>query len=264
MGKSLFDLSGRVAFITGAAGGLGYSMAEVYVAHGAHVVISDLDEGLLREAAERLNSLGVVGKCTAMVCDVADEGALPHLIDEVACSLGRLDIVVANAGISAGPGPFFESGALEDVDLERWRRVLDVNLTAVFETIKAASVHLKRARAGRIIVTASAAGLSGDPIVGYAYAATKAGVINLVRQAAIDLAPFGVNINAIAPGPIRTNIGNGRLHEAGADEIFAAATLLKRIGHPDEIKGAALLLASDASSYMTGTTISVDGGFTAW
>ena len=166
--------------------------------------------------------------------------------------------------MSGGPNYRTEAGQIANISPELWQRVLDVNLTSVLMTIQAAAVHMKRRKSGRIIVTASIAGLRADPMVGYAYAATKAAVLNVVRQAAMELASFNVLVNAIAPGPFLTNIAGGRLHrEPEVVKEFAGMVPLGRLAQPDEIKGLALYLASPASSYMTGTVIPIDGGASA-
>ena len=140
----------------------------------------------------------------------------------------------------------------------------DVNLTGIFATLQAASIPMKAQRSGRIVVTASVAGLKAEKPVGYAYAATKAAVINLVRQASRELAPHNVLVNAIAPGPFFTNIAGGRLHrDPEVVKMFADAVPLGRIAQPEEIQGLALLLASGASSFITGTVIPIDGGISA-
>jgi NAD(P)-dependent dehydrogenase (short-subunit alcohol dehydrogenase family) len=130
-------------------------------------------------------------------------------------------------------------------------------------TIRTASAHMMKQRSGRIIVTASIAGMRGERMCGYAYAATKSAVINLVRQSSIELSSYGVTINAIAPGPFLTDIGNGRLHDPEVAAGFVSDVPMGRLGQPDEIKGLALLLASPASSYITGAVIPIDGGATA-
>jgi len=141
--------------------------------------------------------------------------------------------------------------------------VLAVNLGGVFATVQAAAGVMSPRRRGSIIAVVSVAGLKAEPMVGYAYAASKAAVVNLVRQAAAELAPLGVRVNGIAPGPIRTNIGGGRIRDPQAEAGFRAAVPMGRIGDPEEIKGLALLLASDASSFITGVTIPLDGGIMA-
>lgn len=257
----MFDLKGQVAFVTGAAKGLGLAMAEIVAQSGAKVVMSDIDPKALEASIRRLTAQGleVVGE----VVDVADTGLLARTIDDVSKRMGRLDIVFANAGLSAGSGPLTEAGSLAGVDLSRWKGLLEINLTSVFVTIRAASAHMMRRRSGRIIVTASIAGMRGERMCGYAYAATKAAVSNLVRQSSIELSPHGVTINAIAPGPFLTDIGNGRLHDPEVAAGFVSDVPMGRLGQPDEIKGLALLLASPASSYITGAVIPVDGGATA-
>jgi NAD(P)-dependent dehydrogenase (short-subunit alcohol dehydrogenase family) len=259
---SLFDLSGKTALVTGAGSGIGYAIAEALAEGNAKVVLADLSAENLAQALERLKQRGLGG--TAEIVDVAKIEEIAAAADRAAAISGSLDIVVANAGISAGPGPLTELGAIEAVKPERWSQVLDINLNGVFSTIQVAAKHMKPQRSGRIIVTASTAGFRADPMVGYAYSATKAAVINLVRQAAMDLARFNVLINGIAPGPFRTNIGGGRMQDKSTEAAFADSLPLGRIGNPEEIKGAALLLASPASSFMTGAIIPVDGGALTW
>lgn len=260
--KEMFDLSGKVALVTGAGSGIGFAIAECLAENNAHVVLTDASSEALAFAVERLTKRNLA--CTGEVVDVTDIRQIESAAHRAVTKFGTLDIAVANAGISAGPGPTTDQGTIEAVQRDRWAQVLDINLTGVFSTMQVAAGHMKPRRSGRIIVTASTAGFRGDPMVGYAYSATKAAVVNLVRQAAIDLARFNVLINAIAPGPFRTNIGGGRMQQASTEQAFADSLPLGRIGDPDEIKGAALLLASPASSFMTGSTIAVDGGALAW
>ncbi|MBS0532023.1 MAG: SDR family oxidoreductase [Proteobacteria bacterium] len=258
----LFDLTGKTAFVTGAGSGLGFAMAECFAENGAKVVLAELNRTNLDAALAKLADRGFT--CDGRIVDAAHSKQIESAMDCTRKEFGALDIVVANAGISAGPGPMTDIGTIENVAPERWREVLDINLSGVFSTIQCAARHMKAQRSGRIIVTASTAGFRGDPMVGYAYAATKAAVVNLVRQAAMDLARFDVHINAIAPGPFRTSIGGGRMRQSETESAFAETLPLGRIGNPDEIKGAALLLASKASSFMTGAIIPVDGGALSW
>jgi NAD(P)-dependent dehydrogenase (short-subunit alcohol dehydrogenase family) len=260
--QQMFDLTGKTAFVTGAGSGIGFAIAECLAENNARVVLADLNPENLERAVGRLTDRGLT--CVAETVDVAHIDQIERAADRAVTRFGSLDIVAANAGISAGPGPTTEQGTIEAVQRERWSQVLDINLTGVFSTMQVASTHMKRQRSGRIIVTASTAGFRADPMVGYAYSATKAAVINLVRQAAMDLARFNVLINAIAPGPFRTNIGGGRMQLVETEQAFADSLPLGRIGNPDEIKGAALLLASQASSFMTGAIIPVDGGALTW
>ncbi len=257
----LFDVSGHVAFVTGAASGLGLAMAEVMADNGAHVVMADINPDTLEHHAERLSDAG--RSVEGVVLDVADLDALRAAIDNAAESRGRLDAAFANAGISAGPGYLTEAGRIDSVDPARWDEVVQVNLTSVFATVQAAARHMKRRKSGRIVVTSSIAGLKSEHLVGYAYAATKAGVVNLVRQAAMELAPHNVTVNAIAPGPFFTNIAGGRLNDPEAARAFAEMVPMGRIADTTELQGLALLLASPAGSFITGTAIPIDGGCTA-
>ena len=258
----LFDVTGQVALVTGAASGLGLAYTEVLARKGARVAMLDIDAAGVQAAAKHLSDEG--GKVTPLTVDVGNTAALRAAIDATARSNGRLDIVFANAGISSGPNFRHAAGEMQNVPIDLWERVLKINLTSVFETIRGAAEHMKLRKSGRIIVTASIAGLKGDRMVGYAYAATKAAVINLVRQASLELAPYNIMVNAIAPGPFLTNIAGGRLHrEPEVVRQFAASVPLGRIANTDEIKGLALYLASPASSFHTGTVIPIDGGGSA-
>jgi len=257
----LFDLHGRVAVVTGAASGLGLAIADVLSANGAHVAMLDIDAAGVAEAARRLGADG--RSIEAHSVDVGDTGALRGRIDAIAATQGRLDIAVANAGITAGRGYTDPSGRIEAVDEAAWDRVLKINLTGAFATMRAAAAQMRPRRSGRIIVIASIAGLQAEPLVGYAYAATKAALVNLVRQTAMDLAADNVLVTGIAPGPFRTNIAGGRIRDPAVERAFAELVPLGRIAEVDEIKGLALLLASPASSFMTGVVIPIDGGATA-
>lgn len=258
--EALFDVTGKVTFVTGAAGGIGLGLAEVMAENGARVVMADIDEAGLDESAAALAKRGL--DVSPVVLDVGDTEALHAAIDETAATHGSLDVVFANAGASAGPGFAFGSGYLHTVERETWDRVLDINLTSVFETIRASARHMKAQKGGRIIAISSIAGIKSEEMVGYAYAATKAGVNNLVRHAARELAEYDVLVNAICPGAFITNIAGGRLKIPEVREKFAEMSLLKRVAEVDELKGLALLLASPAGSFMTGAVIPIDGGAT--
>jgi NAD(P)-dependent dehydrogenase (short-subunit alcohol dehydrogenase family) len=250
----VFDVRDRVVLVTGGASGLGLAIARVLAECGARVVVADRHEGRLAEVAGDLPDI----ECAAV--DVADLEAVDALVDGVVERHGRLDVAFANAGIGAGRGPGDATGLIDTFDLSLWQQVLDVNLHGVVHTVRAAARPMKQQRSGSIIVTASTAGLRQDPYVAYSYIVAKAGVVNLVHQAALDLARWQVRVNAIAPGPFRTNLGGGGPRRPEADARWAAAVPLGRMGDPAEIRGLALLLASDASSFMTGAVYPVDGG----
>ena len=259
--QQLFDVRGEVVVVTGAASGLGFAFAEALAANGARVTLMDLDRAGLDAAVDRLRAQG--GEAEGVAVNVSDSRALREAIDATAGRHGRLDVAFANAGMSAGPGFIKPAGGLEAVSLEAWGRVLQTNLTSVLVTMQAAAPHMKARKKGRIIVTASIAALRAEPAVGYGYIATKAAVANLVRQAALELAPWNVLVNAVAPGPFLTNIAGGQLRNPEVAKVFEQMVPLGRIAQPDEIKGLALLLASPASSFITGTVIPIDGGATA-
>jgi NAD(P)-dependent dehydrogenase (short-subunit alcohol dehydrogenase family) len=250
----IFDVRDRVVLVTGGASGLGLAIATVLANCGARVIIADRDEARLAAAA------GELPTAEPAAVDVADPTGVDALVESVLDRHGRLDVAFANAGIGAGRGPGDATGVIDAFDLALWQRVLDVNLTGVVHTVRAAARPMKRQRSGSIIVTASTAGLRQDPYVSYSYVVAKAGVVNLVHQAALDLARWQVRVNAIAPGPFRTNLGGGGPRRPEADARWAAAVPLGRMGDPAEIRGLALLLASDASSFMTGAVYPIDGG----
>jgi NAD(P)-dependent dehydrogenase (short-subunit alcohol dehydrogenase family) len=249
----LFDVRGARVVVTGAASGLGFAMAEVMAGAGARVTLADLDGDGLEAAAGRLG-----GDVRTAPVDVSDADAVERLFDEVVDAQGGVDVAFANAGISLEAGVVDPAGGLANLDREAWDRVLGVNLNGVLFTMREAARHMKEQGGGRIVVTASTAGFGTDPLVGYSYSATKAAVIVMVRQAALELARHGVHVNAIAPGPFKTNIGGGAPPIPA--EAWADIVALGRMAEPEELKGVALLLASPASSFMTGAVVPVDGG----
>jgi NAD(P)-dependent dehydrogenase (short-subunit alcohol dehydrogenase family) len=250
----LFDIRGLRVVITGAASGLGLAMAEAMADGGARLTLADLDGERLADAAARLNAV------RSGVVDVADRAQVDALVDAVVAEDGGVDVVFANAGISLEPGFADPGGGLTGFDDEAWRRVLAVDLEGVIWTMRAAARAMRAQGSGSIVVTASTAGLRTDPMVGYSYATAKAAVISAARQAALELAPHGVRVNVIAPGPIRTRIGGGVPPTPEVEAMWAATVPLGRMGEPEDIKGVARLLASPASRWMTGAVIAVDGG----
>jgi NAD(P)-dependent dehydrogenase (short-subunit alcohol dehydrogenase family) len=257
--SDLFDLSGRVAIVTGGAAGLGRAYVEAMLDNGARVVILDRDPAALDAAL--LDLAGRGAGCEGETLNVNDRPAVKSVIDSVAARHGRLDILFANVGIAAGPG-FLDGagqrsadGAMEAIPDDLWDRVLATNLTSVFSTIRAAAPHMKAQGKGRIIVTASIAGLRPGPIVGTPYGVTKAAILHLVKQAALEWVRYGVLVNAIVPGPFLTQLTTPALAEA-----FARNSPMHRVATTDELHGLALFLASDASSYVTGTHMVIDGG----
>lgn len=260
---ALFDVRDRVFAVTGAASGLGRAMASVLAANGARLVLVDVNADGLDTLRHAMTSAGAASPRLCVV-DVANTEAVQRALHDAVTAWGRIDGLFANAGISAGPGfGASSSGELAEISSEDWQRVLAVNLTATTTAMQAVVPAMKRQRSGRIVLTASIAGLRAEPFCGYAYAASKAAVISVMRQAAVELAPHGILVNAIAPGFIHTAIGGSRLDDPTVRAQLAARVPLGRIGRAQELSGLTLLLASDASSYITGTVIPVDGGVLA-
>ncbi len=265
----LFDVTGYGVIVTGGASGLGLAYGEALAAHGARVTLIDVDEGALEEHVGRLAGDGL--EVRGAVADVTDHARLDHVIDEAAEVHGRLDVAFANAGIDPGVGfvgawaggqrPRVEEGALERYTDERWNRVIDINLSGIFATARAAARHMRPRRFGRIIVTTSLAATKTEPAIGSAYATAKAGARHFMHSTALELAAYGIAVNAIAPGFFITNIGGGHAHHPEVQAAMSKDIPMHRVGRPNDIKGLALFLASPASEYITGQEIVIDGGW---
>jgi NAD(P)-dependent dehydrogenase (short-subunit alcohol dehydrogenase family) len=251
-------LDGRHALVTGAASGLGLAIAEGLLQSGAAVTMLDVDGAELERTAAALAATG--GTVSTRRCDVSDAGQVEAAVDDAAREHGGLHAVFANAGIAGGPSVQTAEGRLYDLDWKTFDGALAVNLVGTLATIRAAARVMRPAGGGSVVVTVSTAGLRADAMVGYGYSASKGALANLVRQAAVDLAPDGIRINGIAPGPFSTNIGGRGPKDPAVDQAWADTVLLKRMGDPREVQGLALLLASDAASFMTGAVYPVDGG----
>lgn len=264
--RKLFNVEGRVVAITGAASGIGLAYAEVMAANGASVNLIDIDLKSLADAVERLKAGGA--DVHGEVADVTKPDSLRQAFDNVVTRHGRLDVVFANAGISGGPGFLTgagernPAGAIENLSLEVWERVVATNVTSVLLTLQLVVPHMKKQGGGRVIVTSSISASKTETLVSSIYATSKAAVGYLVRQAAHELATYNIRVNAIAPGPVVTNIGGGRLKNADARKPFEQAAPLHRICTPADLQGAALFLASPAADLMTGAQIVIDGGTT--
>ena len=254
--RSLFDLSGRVALITGGSRGLGLQIAEALGEMGARVAITARKQPELDEAAAHLQAQHV--DVEPIACDLQDTAAAKPLIEQALAHYGRLDILVNNAGATWG-------APAEQHPLDAWNKVINLNLTAVFALSQAAAnLAMIPARYGRIINIASVAGLSGthpDFMRTIAYNASKGGVVNFTRSLAAEWACYNITVNGIAPGVFPTKMAKV-MAETHKDTILQL-TPLKRFGGDEDLKGVAVLLASDASAFITGQTIAVDGGMTA-
>ncbi len=244
----LFDLTGRVALVTGGSRGLGLEMAEGLAEAGAKIMI-------LARRAEWLDQAMAQLKCPGMLCDVSKQDEVQAAVDKTLAEFGRIDILINNAGVSWG-------SPAEEMPLDKWQMVIDTNLTGCFLFAQSVARHMiARGGGGSIVNTASINGIQGGlPMLetnNAGYVASKAGLIGLTRELASKWGRHGIRVNNIAPGYFRSKMTE-RIWERA--EKLADRIPLRRPGNEGELKGAAVFLASDASSYMTGQTIVVDGG----
>jgi len=240
----------NVAIITGSARGIGKRMAEKLASEGAHVVISDVNEASAQRTADEIEAdFGVTAACVA--ADISQMDHIRYLIDSTVKQFERIDILVNNAGICP-------LNNIEDITLEEWNQVLSVNLTAVFFCCQAVMPVMKQQRSGKILNMASIAGKVGGVASGAHYSASKAGVVCLTKVFAKTLAPYGVRVNAIAPGPVETEMVKDFSDEAM--KILVEQAPLGRIADTDDIAEGALFLLSDAARHITGEILDINGG----
>ncbi len=245
-----FDLSGKTALVTGGSKGLGKAMARGFAEAGADTVIVSRHEDELAAAAAEIGE-GLETRVETIVTDMTDRGATEALASEALSRMGEIDILVNNAGSNI-PQP------IDEIVDEDWDRILELNLSSIMALTRALVPQMKERRWGRIIHISSVLGV-GSKEARNAYSATKAAVIGLAKASALDLGPFNITVNCIAPGPFLTDLPMSLLDEEQKKK-FADFTALGRWGDPAELAGPALMLASEAGSYITGATLLVDGG----
>ena len=245
-------LSGQVAIVTGGGQGIGKAIATRFAAEGADIGIIDVNAETAKATAVEIRDRG--RRALAVVADVGDVKAVDVAVTEIVGEFGRLDVLVNNAGIEKR-APFLE------ITPGDWQRQLEVNLSGTFYCSQASAREMAKRKYGRIVNLSSVAGLIG-PIDLAAYGAAKAGIVGLTRAAALDLADYGITVNAIAPGPIETDLMRG-VWTADALRERPQHGAIPRFGTVDEIAGAALFLASPDSGFITGITLSIDGGAVA-
>ena len=251
----MFTLKGKTAVVTGASSGLGVTFAKALAEMGANVELAARRVEKLNEVADDLRALGV--KARAFGCDVSKQENVQGLVDDTVKNFGRLDVIVNNAGVAA-------MSPATEISVDEWNKVVSVNLTGVFLSARTAARQMMKQGGGSVINIASIYGAVGDVFPASPYYATKGAVINMTRDLAVEWAPFKIRVNAIAPGFFPSEMTEAIFQDPGYMEYITKQTPLGRTGNPDDLKGAVVFLASSASDYVTGQTIFVDGGWTAW
>lgn len=252
---SLFNLTGKVAIITGSSRGIGKAIAERMAEHGAKVVISSRKPEPCAEVAAAINKVRGAGSAISIPANISSKDELKHLVDETTRQLGRVDIVVCNAASNPYYGPM---AGIED---DQFRKILENNVIANHWLINFAVPQMIERKDGAVIIVSSIGGLRGSPVIG-AYNVSKAADFQLARNLAVEYGPHNVRVNCIAPGLIKTDFAKALWENPDTLKRATSGSPLRRIGEPDEIAGAAVFLASAAGSFMTGQALVVDGGAT--
>ena len=253
MKNTIFDLSGRVALVTGGSRGLGKAMARLFAEAGADVALCSRNEDQLKAAAADVRH-GTAARVEYFVTDMTRRDQVKRLADTVVQRLGKVDILVNNAGTNIPQ-------AIDQIEDETWDHLVELNLTSCMALTRYLVPGMKQRRWGRVIFISSVMGLASS--AGRSpYSATKSALLGLARASALDLGEFGITVNCIAPGPFATELPMSLLSEE-LKAAFADRTALNRWGRPEELAGPALLLASEAGSYITGSVLVVDGGATS-
>ncbi|MDO6557584.1 SDR family oxidoreductase [Paraglaciecola chathamensis] len=254
MKTELFDLTGKVALVTGASRGIGESIARLLATYGAHVIVSSRKIDGCEAVAKSIRDAG--GKATALACHVGEMAQIESTFETIKSDFGRLDILVNNAAAN----PYF--GHILDTDLAAYEKTVDVNIRGYFFMSVAAGKMMKEQGGGVILNTASVNGVSPGAMQGI-YSVTKAAVISMTKAFAKECGPLNIRVNALLPGLTETKFASALTSN---DKILKTALMtipLGRVAQPDEMAGTVLYLVSDASTYTTGTTITVDGGYLA-
>jgi NAD(P)-dependent dehydrogenase (short-subunit alcohol dehydrogenase family) len=250
----LFDLTGKVAIVTGSTKGIGKAIAERLAEHGAKVTISSRKAGPCDEVAAAINAKHP-GAAIAVPANISSKDDLQHLVDETRRAFGKIDILVCNAASN----PYY--GPMSGISDEAFRKILDNNIVSNNWLVTMIAPEMVERKDGAIIIVSSIGGLRGTGVIG-AYAISKAADMQLARNLAQELSPSNIRINCIAPGLVKTDFARALWDTVEAEKRSSVGTPLRRLGEPDDIAGAAVLLASRAGAWMTGQTIVIDGGAT--
>ncbi|MCH8685851.1 SDR family oxidoreductase [Pedomonas mirosovicensis] len=252
---NLFDLTGKTAIVTGSSRGIGRAIAEQLAEHGAQVVISSRKAEACEKVVTHINQTYGEGRAIAVPANISSKADLQNLADTASRAFGKVDILVCNAASNPYYGPM--SGISDD----QFRKILENNVIANHWMISMVAPQMMERRDGSVILISSIGGLKGSPIIG-AYNISKAADFQLARNLAVEFGPYNVRVNCIAPGLVQTDFARALWENPDTLRAATADKPLRRIGQPDEIAGAAVFLAAQASSFMTGQTIVVDGGAT--
>ena len=247
-----FDLTGKVAIISGASRGIGEAIALAYAQAGAAVVLTSRKLENVGPVAEKIKASG--GQALALAAHAGQQAEAEAVVAQAAAAFGRVDIVVNNAGTNPHFGPLLTAEG------SHWDKIFEVNVKGYFYLAKAAAPVMRKQGGGKIINVASIAGINPGPMMGV-YSTSKAAVIMLTKVLAVELGPENIQVNALAPGFIRTRFSAALWGNPSLKQMLEKATPQRRIAQPEELSGAALYLASDASSFTTGSVLVVDGGF---
>jgi NAD(P)-dependent dehydrogenase (short-subunit alcohol dehydrogenase family) len=252
---SLFDLSGKVAIVTGSSRGIGRAIAERLAEHGAKVVVSSRKAEACKEVADAINKKHGKDRAVVIPANISSKDDLRNLVEETDRKFGKIDVLVCNAASN----PYF--GPLAGIQDDQFRKILDNNILSNHWLAQLVSPQMIKRREGSIIIVSSIGGLRGSPVLG-AYCISKAADLQLARNLAVEYGPHNVRVNCIAPGLIKTDFARALWEDKARLAAREEQTPLRRIGEPDEIAGAAVFLASAAGSFVTGQNIVIDGGVT--
>lgn len=249
----LFDLSGKVAIVTGSSRGIGLAIAAALAAHGAKVVISSRKQDACDEVAHAVNAEHGEGTAIAVAANISDKVALQNLVDETRKAFGRIDVLICNAASN----PYY--GPMAGISDEQFRKIFDNNVLSNHWLIGMVAPEMLERKSGSIVIVSSIGGLTSSTVIG-AYNVSKAADFQLARNLAAEFGPSQVRVNCIAPGLVKTDFARALWENPDTLKAVTRTTPLRRIGEPHEIAGAAVFLASPASTFMTGQTMIVDGG----